>query len=192
MKKNILFLLICIISFSSCKEKTVTIEYQFSDKPDLFPCSEADMDLIKEALYALDKDILVFAETRGENTLQRAYNIIINLNTMGNLKAREIASDHTIAVFNALKAQQNLWDLSNNLDVSLKYDSKFMKCLTEHFTDNDLKTTTNSLITVNGMDKIKYSKLLIHHYKYIHKDSALRAYLALNYFYSDLFNEKKP
>lgn len=185
MKKTTLFLLICIITFS-CKEKTINIEYQFSDKPDLFHCSGVDMDLIKEAVYSFEKDILPYLETRRAGTLPRAYNVTVNLSINKHLNINEIASDHTKKIFMILKTKKELWDTSKSKH-TLNYNSEFVNCAIDNFISNDLKETTKALISIDAMNENSFNPPLLDNYKTIYKDNGLRAFLALEYFYSHFF-----
>lgn len=186
MKKNILFLLICIITFSSCKKNTINIEYQFSDKPDLFACSEVDMNLIKEAVYSFENDIIPYLESRRVYNLQKAYNVTVNLYNNKHLNVNEIASTHTKNIFKALKEKEGLWNESKT-GYSLNYNSDVVNCAIENFLNDDLKTITKSLIETNSMSKKHINDQLILNYNKIHKDNGLRAFMALEYFYLEFF-----
>lgn len=174
----------------SCKDKNLQLDYQFTNKPDLFSCTDVNMDLIKEAVYAFEKDIIPYLESRGGGMLPRAYNIIVNLSIIKNLDVNDIASDHTKAIFKALEAQPELWTASEP-KYTLNYNSSFADCVIDNFLNNDFKTTTKALISVNAMNDKNFNEPLLQHYKNINNDNGLRVFLAFNYFYAHFFKTKK-
>lgn len=170
-----------LLTISSCKQQP-TLTYQHADKDYNVVCGTTDMKLLKEALYSFENDITKYYNKTGKDTY-RSYRSFVNEAIYNRAQNQDIVSAHTIAVFNALKAQPNLWN-----GKSLNYNSPIIKCIGENIKNNDLKTTFNALIATNSMNAKLFGAPLRSQTRGLTKDKYLATFVALDLFYSKLFD----
>lgn len=184
---KILSFLLILIVFSSCKKETTLSEYKYTDKEYPVQCESANTDLIKEALYSFEEDIMNHFGKNANKNLSQAYSRTINLGTYGRLKYEEMVSPHTLEIFKILKENTNLWKTEGNTK-TLNYNSDLIKCLAENISDKEIKTTFNSLLITNSMRVDLLGAELRRKSGFALKDRYLATYIALDYYYAKLFN----
>ncbi|GAA3615619.1 hypothetical protein Q4Q39_01810 [Flavivirga amylovorans] len=189
MNPNFNFIaLLLVITLSSCKNENTLSEYKHADLPVVLTCGDFNSKLYHEALYAFESDILHhYSNAKKTASQTQSYNLFVRDATYGRAKYEDIVSEHTYKVFQALKNENTLWD-ANNTKSHLNYNSTIINCIAENIQDTALKTTFNSLITTNSMSPKLFGAPLMSKYRTALKDKYLATYIALDLFYSKLFD----
>ena len=189
MKTNFkLIALLLLVGLTSCKNDNKLSEYKYADKPIVLTCNTMDTKLYQEALYSFEDDILNFyGKDKPNASLVQAYNQFIRMANFGNIKYEDILSAHSIKVFEALKKDNNLWDV-NNSKSHLNYNSTFFNCIANNISDANLKTTLNALLTTNSMSPKLFGAPLLNKYSTALNDKYLASYIAFELYYAKLFD----
>jgi hypothetical protein len=187
--------LILIFSLSSCKKETTFTDFKFSDKPATLACENLNIKLYNEALYSFEDDILNFYQRNDKKSLLSSYSQFIRLSLYNRANLKDIVSEHTLKVFEALKNETELWDL-NNPKSHLNYNGPLMDCISNNITDQNLKTTLNALLSTNSMSPKLFGAPMATNYSLSLRDKYLASYVAFDLFYARLFDvdfsEKDP
>ncbi len=184
--KFYLIALFLVLNITSCKKEKTFTEFEFADKPVALACKNANSKLYNEALYSFENDILNFYG-KGNKSLLTAYSQFVRLSVFNRANYKEIASEHTLKVFEALKEDTELWDL-NNPKSHLNYNSDLMHCISQNIINQDLKTTLNALLSTNSMSPKLFGTPLATSYSLTLSDKYLAAYVAFDLFYAKLFD----
>lgn len=179
---KITFIVLCI-SFYACKNETQATfnDFKYADKENVLNCDNVDTKLYHEALLSFEDDIATFYNK--ENTdIRIAYTAFYRSLIGKRVDFQELTSPHTMAVFEALKEQPDLW----NDDDSINYHADIFGCLSSNFNDKGFGTTFNSLVTTNSMRLDLISAPLQNQIKGAHSDRYLAMYIALDLYYSNL------
>ncbi|WP_418509430.1 hypothetical protein [Corallibacter sp.] len=166
----------------NCENKSKTvIDYKFADKETVINCGNPDQaKLLNEALYSFEDDITQFYFKQSTN-VPAAYNRFFKLAAANRVKFEEIATPHTLEIFDALKNNTDL--LKDN---SINYNSEIISCLSENFQYKDLKTTFHALVSTNSMDATLFYPALLPHIRNTKTDRNLGLYVALDFYYKNL------
>ncbi|MDO6760416.1 hypothetical protein Q4566_09430 [Tamlana sp. 2_MG-2023] len=179
--------LLLTVTFSCKKENTFT-NFKYADKPETITCEGVNNKLLKEALYSFEADIFIYyKKNRPQNRLNQAYSQFIRNTSYNGVKFEEIASPHTIEIFEALKNENELWD-ANNPKSHLNYNSAFIECISNNIKDQALKTTFNALLSTNSLSPKLFSAALSSKYTSALSDKYLATYIALDFYYSKLYD----
>lgn len=184
--KFYLIVLFFALNITSCKKENTFTEFEFADKPIALACENANSKLYNEALYSFENDILNFYSKENKSLLT-AYSQFVRLAVFNRANYREIVSDHTLKVFEALKEDSELWDL-NSPKSHLNYNSDLMHCISQNIINPDLKTTFNALLSTNSMSPKLFGTPLATSYSLTLTDKYLAAYVAFDLFYAKLFD----
>lgn len=177
-----------LITFTNCKNNDVKLsEYKYADKTFNVACTQIDTTLIKEAVLSFEDDISTEFARNGQPNLSQAYSRIVNLGIYGRAKYRDMVSDHTKEIFDALKADTDLWT-TNGDKTTLNYSHPFVKCLAENINDKDIKTTFNALLSTNSMRPDIFAESFRRKSSLALRDKYLATYIALDMYYAKLFN----
>ncbi|WP_303317163.1 hypothetical protein Q4Q34_02240 [Flavivirga abyssicola] len=194
-----LFSLLLVLTLLNCKNENSLSEYKYANMPVVLTCGDFNSKLYHEALYAFENDILTHYSNTNKNASQtQSYNLFVRDAIYGRAKYEDVVSEHTYKVFQTLKNENTLWD-ANNTKSHLNYNSTIVNCISNNIQDTALKTTFNSLITTSSMSPKLFGAPLMSKYRTALKDKYLATYIALDLFYSKLFdvdfskvNFKKP
>jgi hypothetical protein len=184
--KFYLIALFLVFNITSCKKENTFTEFQFTDKPATLACDNINSKLYNEALYSFENDILNFYG-KDKKKLLTAYSQFIKLSVYGRVNYKDIASEHTLKVFEALKNDVKLWNL-NDSKSHLNYKSNLMHCISQNITNPDLKTTLNALLSTNSMSPKLFGAPLSTNYILTLSDKYLASYVAFDLFYAKLFD----
>lgn len=181
-----------VLILFNCKNETVQIEYQYTDKPLSLSCINLDAKLYLEALYSFEDDILNFYGKNRRNTnatpsLTMAYNQFVRNAISRRVPYQSVVSAHTIRVFEALKQDKTLWD-SENTKSHLNYSSPLIDCIANNINDDNLKTTFNALLSINDLSPKLFGAPLTSKYRNALNDKYLASYIAFDLYYSKLFD----
>lgn len=147
-----------------------------------------DSKLINEALFAFEDNISSFyGKTSPNPSLQLAYGQFMRDALSDRANFLEIATPHTVEVFNVLKTKNNLWNMNNTASY-LNYNSTFFNCITNNIQDKNLNTTLHALIETNSMNPKLFGAPLSTRYMTVLNDKYLAAYFAFDLFYAKLFD----
>ena len=176
-----------VFTLISCKKENTFSEYKYADKPLDLPCENLNSKLYNEALYSFEDDISNFYNKNKNSSLLRSYSQFIRAALYNRAKYEDIVSEHTFKVFEALKNDKDLWNLSNTTS-HLNYNGALMDCISKNIKDKDLKTTLNSLLTTNSMSPDLFGAPLVSSYSLALSDKALASYVAFDLYYAKLFD----
>lgn len=188
MKSKVPYLaiLLAFIVFS-CNNKSTFKDYKFSDEKPVINCDNQNNALFNEALYSFENDLnRYYSKLSGQN-LTLAYSRFINGVVNHRIKLTDIASKHSVEVFEALK-NENIWDAENPKS-HLDYNSSFFKCIIQNIKETKLQTTLNALIETNSMSPELFGAPLASNYRTAVTDKYVAAYVAFDLFYAKLFDE---
>ncbi|MFH6771311.1 hypothetical protein [Gaetbulibacter aestuarii] len=185
-KLHYLALVFALIIFS-CNKKNTFTDYKFSNEKPVIDCPNQNNALFNEALYSFENDLnRNYSKLSGQN-LTLAYSRFINGVVNNRIKLTDIASKHSVEVFQALK-NENIWDAENPRS-HLDYNSPFFKCLVQNIKETKLQTTLNALLETNYMSPELFGAPLASNYRAVVTDKYLAAYVAFDMFYAKLFDE---
>lgn len=189
MKIHLKPLIVLLISFLlvGCKKEATLSEFKYSANDFQVTCEGVNPELLKEAVYSFEDDITNYFAQKGTKNLSQAYSRAVNLGIYGRAKYEEIASPHTIEIFEILQKDKDLWNINDDTK-SLNYNNKFVKCLADNLVDKDLKTTFNALLTTNSMSSKLFGEPLRRSAYLAIKDKYLATYIALDMYYAKLFD----
>lgn len=181
-------ILLLVTTLFSCKQEKLFSDFKYADKPTIFICENTNGKLLNEALYSFEDDIVnYYKKSDNKPRLDQAYSQTLRNAVFGRLKFEDVASKHTVSVFNALKNESNLWNKENTKS-NLNYNSTVFKCITNNLKDTKLKTTLNALISTNSMSPKLFGRALLKNYRKTLTDKYLAMYIALDLYYAKLFN----
>lgn len=186
--KFTLITILLIFTFFSCKQQNTFSDYKFADKPQAISCEGLNSKLYNEALYSFEDDILsYYKEKKQSSALIQAYSQFLRAAIYGRLKFEDLASKHTLDVFEALKNENDLWDATNTKS-HINYNGKAINCIANNIKDENLKTTFGALISTNSMSPKLFGTPLMAKYRNALSDKHLALYVALDLYYSKLFD----
>ena len=173
------------LTITSCKKDVTLAEFKYADKGIVVDCDKFDLKLLNEALFSFENDILK-AYGNNKTDLSRPYSQYIRGGVYNSIKHDNIASQQSINIAKVLKTKTDLWD-----NDKLNYNSKLFKCLKDKIKSNDLKRTINALTETNTMSKKVFGPAVLSSYRSAVTDKYLAAYIALDFFYPNLFDLKE-
>lgn len=173
------------LSVLSCKkeDKVADFNYKFIETENVLNCPNVDTQLYYEALMSFEDDIFKTYNTRNSD-IRVAYTTFFRTVQRNGVNYEELASPHTMVVFEALKNDSDLWTDNNKPN----YNADIFKCIGENMTDKGLATTYKALISTNSMKPELFGAPLQNKIKTANSDRYLATYVALDLFYSNLFN----
>lgn len=187
--KRTLVLLVPLLLLFGCKNEP-KIEYKYSDQEDLFMCSSADMDLIKEAVYVFEdyisKNYAFLSKQPPEG-----YHNYIELLYDDRSPAKEFFSPHLIKFTEYIKNQNDLW-VEIDGQLKLNYDHELVTCIVNNIKDEQLRNTIDVLITSNTVKPQVLGPIMMRNKQMMQEDRALATYLVLETFYPKLFYMNSP
>ena len=143
----------------SCNKKNSFKDFKFSDQQPVIVCKNQNNELLNEALYSFENDLnRHYSRLSGQN-LTLAYSRFINAAVNNRIKLTDIASKHSVLVFQALK-NEDLWDADNPRS-HLNYNSPFFKCLIKNIKEKQLQTTLEALLETNSMSPDLFGKKVL-------------------------------
>ena len=184
--KNFLITLFFLCFTIGCKKENTFTTYEFADKPVALACENLNSKLYNEALYSFENDILNFYG-KDKKSLLLAYSQFIRLSVYNRVNYKNMVSEHTLKVFEALKNDTELWNLEN-ASSHLNYNSALMDCIAVNITNPDLRTTLNALLSTNSMNPKLFGAPLSTNYSSTLSDKYLASYVAFDLFYAKLFD----
>lgn len=169
----------------SCKKENnaANFDYKFTETENVLTCANLDTQLYYEALLSFEDDIVKTYNTRNTD-LRVAYTNFFRLVQQKRVNFEELASPHTMEVFEVLKSDPDLWTDNNTPN----YNADIFTCIGENLNDKGLATTYKALISTNSMRPELFGAPLLNKIKTANTDRYLATYVALDLFYSNLFD----
>lgn len=190
MKSYIKLFTVALVSltFINCKNNEVKLsEYKYLDKTLNITCTQIDSTLIKEAVLSFEDDISNHFMRNETPNLSQAYSRIINYGIYGKAPYRDMVSDHTKEIFDALKTNTDLW-ITKDDNTTLNYNHPYVLCLAENIKDKDINTTFNALLNTNSMRQDIFAEAFRRKSSLALRDKYLATYIALDLYFAKLFN----
>ena len=174
---KIALVLIIALNISCKKSEAKLSEFKYADQPDAVTCNSGYDAVIKEALYAFEKDILTKYDQKGQNKL-KAYRAYINNSISNRTNLEATITPHAKAIYDVLKSKPELWDGTH-----LNYTSPVITCIIDNIKDKKLQQSLVSLISTNSMRSELFTPALRSSSSYA-RDTYLATFLALDLYYS--------
>ena len=171
------------IGLTSCNKNNFN-NYKYADKEAVLSCYNDNEKLISEAVYSFEEDL---KKTYSSGNLRQAYNVFLSRIVSKNFDIKPLVSKHTYEVFKVLKNDKNLWNKEPNAS-KLNYSSDAMNCILKNLKDKNLETSFNALIKTNTMRPHLLVAPIKKQVSKFETNKKLSAYVALDLFYSKLFN----
>ena len=173
MKK--LFFLITILALEGCSEP---FQYKYQKQEQTIECTNINTKLIHEALYSFKDDISRYylKEIKEKDYLNFSYSYsqYIYSGAKGELNYKEIASPHTIKVFDKLVKEGDLF-IKIKGKSNLNYKNDFVKCLIDNIKSEDIRTKIINLIDVNYLSP----EVMAENYRVSNYDAEIDPYYLL-------------
>lgn len=179
-------ILTLVITLFSCNNENTKLDYKYADKPAILNCENINAKLINEAIYSFEEDLLLNYTKTNPNPA-RAYSLFLGSAVVNRVKFETVVSEHTYKVFKALQNEKDLWNL-NGAKSNINYNSNTISCIADNIKSNNLKTTFNALKSTNFLSPELMGTPIKNSINVSHRDNALRAYIALDFYYSKLQN----
>lgn len=181
--KLIVFLTCIAITITSCKKgQEQSIDYKYSNEPDLVSCDITNKQLLKDAVYSFEADI-VAQYSPSKPDLRRAYSTFMATARNKRVPYLEMTSPQTIKIFEALKNDGTLF----NGD-ALNYNSELIDCISKNIKDQGFKTTFNALLSTNSLREDIIIPPLTAIARNMMIDKYLSTYAALEFYYKGMHN----
>lgn len=159
------------------------LQYQFSDKEQSLSCDGENNGLLNEALHSFEKDILEHNPSE-QKTQIAGYGQFMYKGMLGTAKYDKIASDHSLAIRDALISENIL--LINGGKSNLNYEHPAVQCVLSKIENKDLQRTINALLQTNSMDPSMFNSRLRNFGSRSGKNRYQAAYVALDAYYQNL------
>lgn len=166
----------------SCSQKP-SLEYKYSDKEQTINCQDQNNNLLNEALYSFEQDILDYSN-KETKTLTTAYGQFLYKGVSGTASYSAIANDHSLAVRDQLLNEDIL--IANGIKSNLNYAHPAVQCILEGIEDVAIKKTINSLLEVNSMDPTLFNSRLRNFGSQSQRNRNQALYVALDSYYQNL------
>ncbi len=188
---KIVILSLTVVLFN-CKKDGYDLTFKYASNPVPYACENNNNSLYSEALYSFENDILKYygINKRNKNALPNlntAYKTFISNIVYNNIPYEKVISAHSIEVFKALKKDGDLWD-AQSPNSHLNYSSNIISCIAKNIKNENLKTTFNSLLSVNNLSSKLFGPALRSSKISPLSDKHLASYIALEMYYSKLFD----
>ncbi|RAJ16801.1 hypothetical protein [Olleya aquimaris] len=174
---KIVLVVVLTITFSCNKNEAKLPDFKFADQPKAVDCKTGYDDVLNEALYAFENDIVNKYDPKSKNKL-RAYRAYISNVISNRTNLEQTITAHSKAIYDVLKTKPELWDGNQ-----LNYNSPLVSCISENLKDTSLKQTLNALISTNSMSSELFSAPLMSNTSYS-RDTYLATFIALDLYYS--------
>ena len=182
LKLTVVTLFIGVLSCAN-ENKTADFDYKFIETENVLKCENIDTQLYFEALLSFEDDIVKTYNVRNTD-LRVAYTTFFRLVQQNRVNFEELASPHSMEVFETLKSDSDLW-VDNNTP---NYNADIFSCIGENLNDKALATTYKALISTNSMRPELFAAPLLNKIKTANTDRYLATYVALVMFYSNLYD----
>lgn len=180
-----LLTLVTLITCFNCNNSS-QIDYKYAEKPNLLACDLPDENLLKEAVYSFENDIVNTYDMQNRN-IAKSYSNFINFKQRGRLNIKTIASEHSLNIAKILKEKTNLW-VTENGTTSLNNSNTLINCIAKNIKDKSINTTYNALLSTNSFEPRLILPLLSGNSRHIQVDGALKTHVAMAFFYSELLD----
>lgn len=167
------------LNFSCNKNEATLSEFKYANQPETVTCKTGYDDILKEALYTFENDIINKYDPKGKNKV-RSYRTYISNALLDRQDLPNTISAHTKEVFDVLKSKPDLFNGN-----TLNYNSDIAKCIGTNMKDKGLQTTYNALLQTNSMSSKLFGAPLRTSTAYT-RDNYLATFIALDLFYAKL------
>jgi len=180
--KNYILLAIAITIFSGCEKP---LEYKYQDKESIVICPGIDTKLANEAYYSFREDLAQYAikTVRQVEYPDYQYSLALHIfnGASGTADYKAIASEHSLAVFEKLKNEEQIW--LNSETGELDYNSDFITCLIESIQDKKLSQALLALRKVNTISTFSMAEDYRTSIKNAETDKAYAMFIAFESYY---------
>lgn len=184
MKRKISLIVICLGLFACQEESEPQLEYKYATDTSILDCGNTDTKLFEEALLSFENDLTAFYKPQN-GKVGNAYNQLIRAISNKRAKYNDIISEHSKAVYEALKADKSLWK-EGQQGVVYNYKHPIFSCISEHITDEKLGTTYRALLSTNSMSPRMLENEVQRRAFSLGTDKYFATHVALDMFYGKL------
>jgi len=184
MKTNYITLLVFLILFNCQNESKPQLDYKYAKAQAILDCGTTDTKLFEEALLSFENDLIAFYKPKNDQ-VGNAYSQFFRALNGNRVNFNNIISEHSIAVYEALKADKSLWK-EGQQGVALNYDHPIFKCIGEHITDKNINTSYNALLSTHSLSPRMLKGAIARKVYTFPKEQHFATYVALDMFYGQL------
>ena len=158
MKSKIVLLALFLILFNCQTETKPQLDYKHASQTPTLKCESVETKLFEEALLSFEAD-LIRTYSSDQDNLSRAYSQFMRLTMSNRVTYNDLVSEHSLKVYEALKAEKSLWITSEN-GSKLNFEHPVFMCIGANIINKDLRTTYNALLSTNSMSMRMIGNLL--------------------------------
>jgi hypothetical protein len=184
MKLKITLIVFCLCLCTCQKDNKATLEYTYATDTSILDCGTTNTKLFEEALLSFENDIVAFYKPFN-GQVGNAYKQFITATTNRRATYNDIISDHSKAVFEALKTDKSLWK-EGQQGKAYNYSHPIFSCISEHITDEKLGTTYRALLSTNSMSPRMLEYEIQRRVFSLSTDKFFATHVALDLFYGKL------
>lgn len=166
----------------SCKSKP-TFNYQHAEKEQVLMCTGIDQQLLNEALYTFEDDLL-HGYGGEENQLVPSYGRFLYTGFSGTAQLEQFASPHAIKIKEALVAEGIITE--GGVKSNLNYEHPAVQCIIDKIEDKELAQTINALIDTQTMDPKLFNSRMRNFGRKAPGNRYEAVYVALDTYYQQL------
>ncbi len=182
------FIVAVLIVMTGCEQP---LEYKYQDRAQPIDCPGLDKALLHEALYSFKEDLGNFYKDPDviagtDRFYMQGLATYVYDGMSGYANFQQIASPHTLKVFEQLKLESQIWDANNSVS-RLNYNSELISCLFDNIIDEELRALFLRLNEVDALDPSQVASQLTRKIYKAYTDQHLTMYIALDGFYQHLY-----
>ncbi|WP_047546508.1 hypothetical protein [Psychroserpens sp. Hel_I_66] len=191
MKLKITIIAVCLCLFN-CKTETkketqtVAFDYKFPSVEKLVDCPDTNSGLYQEAVQSFEEDLANFY-TPETPVLSRAYSLFVSQALANKADYKNIVSDHSKKVLEALKQEKGLWKPGQD-GSNIDFSHPIFKCIANRINDEPLRKTFSALVDTNSMSLRMFGDQLRRKTFGMKDDKYLATYVALELYYGRLYD----
>lgn len=191
MKSKIYALLVFIaIAVTSCGD---SFPYKYAEQPPKVACDQMDQTFLNEVMYSFQEDVADHYNFRNYSKTtpvyyQWGFASYVSHGSHGTAPFDEIVSDHSKVVLKQLVKEEGLFTKRDGQFV-LNYKHPLATCLINNISDDAIKETIKTLVSVDQMQARLLDEPLRKNIKRLMEDKNLVLFVGLATYYPRLMNK---
>ncbi|MEP2937201.1 MAG: hypothetical protein ABJM06_02320 [Gilvibacter sp.] len=190
MKSKIyIFMTILALSVTSCGDD---FPYQYAEQPPRIDCDQMNQAFLNEAMYSFQEDVAVHYNFRNYSPTtpvyyQWGFASYVSHGSHGTAPYKEIVSDQSILILKELVKEEGLFTKKDG-QFELNYKHPVAACLIDKLSDETIKQTIQTLVSVDQMQARLLDEPLRKNIKRLLDDKHLVLFIGLSTYYPRLMN----
>ncbi len=189
--KNKIIVLLCLVAIglNSCADN---FSYMYAEKPAMVDCDQMDQKMLNEAMYTFQEDVAVHYNFKNYSPTTPVYYrwgfaSYVHHGSNGTAPYAEIVSEQSKLVLLELVKEDGLF-LKENEEYVLNFKHPLASCLIDLISDDAIKETIKTLISVDQMQARLLDSPLRSNIKRLVDDKNLLLFVGLATYYPRLMN----